>query len=90
MNRLVMMGDKPAEVPGEVIEALRLRCDPEGHLTEALTVAPGDRIQLLNGPFADFIGTVEKIAPDRRVWVLIELLGRPTRVSIDDGRWQIV
>ena len=34
------------------------------------------------GPFADFIAEVEKIAPERRVWVLMDLMGSQTRVAV--------
>jgi hypothetical protein len=33
-------------------------------------------------PFANFVAEVEKIAPDRRVWVLMELMGGQTRVAV--------
>ena len=90
VNRLVTMADRPAQVPDEVIEALRRRCDMDGRLTEAPVLEKGDQIQLLTGPFADFVGTVERIDADKRVWVLLDLLGRTTRVALDRGRWQAV
>ena len=34
------------------------------------------------GPFANFVAEVEKIAPDRRVWVLMEIMGAQTRVAV--------
>ena len=37
---------------------------------------------MANGPFADCIGTVEQIAPDQRIWVLLDILGKNTRVAI--------
>ena len=43
---------------------------------------PGDQVRLTSGPFADFVGTIESIAPERRVWVLIEIMGGQTRVAV--------
>lgn len=43
---------------------------------------PGDQVRLSTGPFADFVATVESIAPDRRVFVLMEIMGGETRVAV--------
>ena len=34
------------------------------------------------GPFTDFVATIETIAPERRVWVLIEIMGGETREAV--------
>jgi len=44
---------------------------------------PGDAVRLASGPFADFVATVEMIAPDRRIWVLLDLMGRTARVAVE-------
>ena len=33
----------------------------------------------------DFVAKVECIAPDQRVWVLLDLMGRTTRLAVDAG-----
>ncbi|MEL7091888.1 MAG: hypothetical protein AAFN94_09155 [Pseudomonadota bacterium] len=38
------------------------------------------------GAFAGFVATVDQIAPDQRVWVLLDLMGRKSRVSIASNR----
>ena len=43
---------------------------------------PGDQVTLTKGPFANFVAEVEKIAPDRRVWVLMEIMGGQARVAV--------
>ena len=80
ITRLVSFGDRPAAVPDDLVEGLRARCDGAGLLQPA---EPGDRVALTRGPFAEFVGTVETITPDRRVWVLLDLLGGRTRVATD-------
>jgi len=42
----------------------------------------GDQVALNTGPFANFVAEVEKIAPDRRVWVLMDIMGGKTRVAV--------
>lgn len=43
----------------------------------------GDSVRLTAGPLAGFVSQVEALAPDQRIWVLLELLGRPTRVMVN-------
>jgi transcriptional antiterminator RfaH len=47
-------------------------------------------VRITTGPFADFVAEVEKIAPDRRVWVLMELMGSETRVAVKADQLRIV
>lgn len=83
ITRLVSFGSMPAPVPMELVSQLILRCDVDGKLlpTKVQTLVPGDHVRLRTGPFADFVAEVERIAPDQRVWVLIDLLGSPTRMQ---------
>ena len=56
-----------------------------GRTEQAYTLAllqPGDQVALTKGPFANFVAEVEMIAPDRRVWVLMEIMGAQTRVAV--------
>ena len=53
-----------------------------GKLLPPRFLAPGDRVRLTAGPFANFVATVEQIAPARRVWVLLDLMGQLTRVAV--------
>lgn len=74
----------PAVLPAEIVAGLMRRCDEEGCLLspeEDFTV--GDEIRIVSGPFHDFVTSIETIDPDRRLHVLLDLLGRPTRVQID-------
>jgi transcriptional antiterminator RfaH len=43
---------------------------------------PGDRVTFAQGPFANFVATIESLAPDRRVWVLLDLMGQQARVAV--------
>jgi len=38
---------------------------------------------VLHGPFAEFLAYVEKVDGQKRVWLLIDLLGRQTRIAAD-------
>lgn len=83
VSRLVSFAeDRPAQVPLGLISSLMRRCDPSGKLLPPRFLHDGDVVRVTNGPFADFIGTVEQIAPDQRIWVLLDILGKNTRVAI--------
>lgn len=80
--RLVRFGTYPAPVPQALISDLAGRCDPQGRLRPPEVLHPGDPVRLTSGPFADFVSKVEAIAPDQRIWVLLDILGRATRVAV--------
>lgn len=83
VTRLVTFGSGyPKPLPRGLVEGLRLRCDPDGGLLPIEELAPGDRVQLLSGPFAEMICEVERQTPDERVVVLMDLMGRRTRMSV--------
>ena len=88
VNRIVTVGDTPADIPRHVVEGLRQRCDDSGRLEVPETPSIGEEVTLVTGPFADFVATVEKLDPDQRIWVLIDLLGRKTRLAIDGDAWR--
>jgi transcriptional antiterminator RfaH len=39
-------------------------------------------VALTTGPFANFVAEVERVAPDQRVWVLMDIMGGQTRVAV--------
>lgn len=90
VTRLVSFGNEPTPVPLDLVSQLMLRCDREGKLLPPLILKPGDQIALTKGPFADFVATIESIAPDRRVWVLLDILGRQTRVAVSEKHVRVI
>lgn len=81
-------GCAPSPVPDALIAGLMQRCDPAGKLLPPSSLKCGDTVQVSSGPLAQLVGTVEQIAPDQRVWVLLDILGKATRVTMqaDDLR----
>ena len=84
VNRLVLAGEEPLPVPDDVIDAIRAREDDDGLVALGLPagVGPGSRGRLVDGIFAEAKGVLERIADDRRVAILLELLGREVRVFV--------
>lgn len=90
ITRLVSFGQEPAPVPLALISQLMLRCDAAGKLLPPRLLKPGDQVRITSGPFAEFVAEVEAIAPDRRVFVLMELMGGQTRVAVKPDQLRIV
>lgn len=88
VTRLVSLGKEPTPIPLGLIGQLMLRCDREGKLLPPKLLKPGDQVTLTKGPFTDFVVTIDSIAPDKRIWVLMELMGTQARVAVcaDDLR----
>jgi len=81
ITRLVCLGTEPTPVPGGSVSELMRRCDLDGKLLPPQDIGTGDRVVMSGGPFADFVATIQSVSPDRRVHVLIELMGAQTRVA---------
>ncbi|TCP39282.1 transcriptional antiterminator RfaH [Rhodovulum marinum] len=77
--RLVSFGGQPRPVPGRLVDGLAARTDADGQLG----LAPGDRVRITAGAFAEFVATVDRLAPDQRVWLLLDIMGRETRVAVE-------
>ncbi|WP_274126886.1 transcription termination/antitermination protein NusG [Abyssibius alkaniclasticus] len=82
ITRLVSLGKEPTAVPRDLVSQLMLRCDAKGKFLPPKLLKPGDQVTLTKGPFANFVAEVENIAPNRRVWVLMEVMGAQTRVAV--------
>lgn len=85
VSRIIGFGEQgPALVPAQVVAGLMARCDQDGVLQpiqEKFSV--GDKIRIVSGPFVDFVTSIERIDPDHRLHVLLEMLGRATRLVLD-------
>lgn len=82
ITRLVSLGKEPTAVPQDLVSQLMLRCNAKGKLQPPKLLRAGDQVTLTKGPFANFVAEVEKIAPDQRVWLLMEIMGNRTRVAV--------
>ena len=81
---LVRFGGKPAEVPANVISELMRREDSTSglHLDSRVQFCAGDSIKLVEGPLAGMEGVFNQEDGERRVIVLLELLGQANKVTV--------
>lgn len=87
ITKLVSLGNAPTPVPCDLVTALMQRCDPQD---PGKTLQPGDQVALTHGPFADVMATIDSIAPDRRVWLLMDVMGAQTRVFAQAGHLRAI
>jgi transcriptional antiterminator RfaH len=84
VSKLITLDEKPVGVPSSIIERLKLREDTEGLVpldTLGMFVA-GDKIHILEGTFSGYSAIYEKMDDKKRVQLLLNFLGRETRVQL--------
>jgi len=84
VSRIVCNGEMPTAVSDHVIENLRSR-EHDGlvKLDSRPSFRIGDKVRLLDGAFADCLGLYEGLKDGDRVALLLDLLGRKVRVTVD-------
>ena len=80
--RLVCQGDRPAPVPDGVVDNIRVREDANGLVPIEPRFDRGQAVRIVAGALADQIGLFECPTDDRRVVLLLELLGRRVEVAV--------
>jgi transcriptional antiterminator RfaH len=85
VSHLVCHGDSPTAVTASIIDGLKAREDDSGfvRLERRPQFAPGDKIRVLDGVFSACLGLFEGVADRERVAILLDLLGRKVRVTLD-------
>ncbi|MBI4969557.1 MAG: transcriptional activator RfaH [Rhodospirillales bacterium] len=84
VSHLISNGDMPAPVPEGVVEAIRARHGHDGlvRLDDPIPFKKGDRVEITQGSLRDLSGLFQCESDDDRVFVLLELMGRPVRVRV--------
>ena len=87
VSRLVCQGDAPLAVPHGIVDALIRRHDEAGfvQLMAPLGLRVGDKVRVLGGAFEESLGLFEAITDEQRVTILLDMLGRKVRVTLDSG-----
>lgn len=83
VSRIVTTAGKPTPVPESLVDEIRGRCDVEGRIQPEGEFVAGEDVKLQHGPFADLIGQIISLTPEKRAWVLLEVLGRKTKVAVE-------
>jgi len=79
----VGMGNKPTPLRPEEVTSILKRMEAEAPKVK-VTFKPGQKIRIVDGPFNDFMGTVDEIDMDKaKVRVLVSFFGRETPIELD-------
>jgi transcriptional antiterminator RfaH len=82
VSRLITFNSILKPIPTKFVDSLMKRYDSSEKLKN------GDQVTVLKGPFANFIATVEKYEDDQRIWVLMDLMGRKTKIHTSSDALQ--
>jgi transcriptional antiterminator RfaH len=84
VKKLIMFGSLPATLPSELVEEIRTREDVEGvvSLNQYLKIKQGDQVTINSGAFSEHRGIFECQDDDKRIIILLKLMGRDVRVRL--------
>lgn len=83
VSRFIGMGETPEPLPPQQVAQILKRMETEAPKLK-VSFKVGQKIRIIEGPFADFPGTVEKIDTERaKITVLVSFFGRDTPVELD-------
>ena len=81
VSRLVSFNSNLKSIPTTFVYSLMKRYDLSGKLLPMEKLKEGDQVKVLKGPFANFIATIETYETDQRIWILMDLMGRKTKIQ---------
>jgi len=83
VSGIVHFGDDVPTIPDRALSDLRSAMEDSEMMTVAFTIAEGDDVEIVDGPFRGQTGVVKLLLPAReRVKVLLEVLGGVTEVDL--------
>lgn len=88
--RLIGTSQGPVPVPAETIQSLMIMVAAEKPITTGPALRPGDRVMVVQGPFAGVTGTFARHRNQGRVVVNIEALGQYAAVEVNEEDIEIL
>lgn len=83
VTSFIGMGNKPTPIPEKEVEAIKKFMAMKEPLYKS-SFAAGEAVKIIDGPFTDFLGTVESIDEAKgKIKVLVSIFGRETPVELD-------
>lgn len=90
VSRLVGFNGQPTALPLDLVSSLMRRCDSNGKLLLPKQLNTGEHVEIISGPFSTFVATVEHIDEKQRIFILMDFMGRQTRLQISHDQLQVV
>jgi len=83
---IVRFGRAAARVPDDLLAMLRSREDAQGiQILPVEEYKPGSRVRITQGGFAGYEGIFQAVSGRDRVTVLLDVLGRKARTTVDSA-----
>lgn len=81
---LIRFGGMPAIVPDNIIANLKKNENEFGlQSTEKTELKPGDIVAIIDGPFEGYKAVFQKMKSTERVYVLLDIVGKNTKVMLN-------
>ena len=90
ISRMLSFTEGTKPMPEALIAGLRARCNSVGKVEPLENFEAGQSVKMHSGPFESFIATVEQMVSDARIWVLLDFMGKETRVQVSRQQIQAV
>ena len=88
VSRLITFNSILKPIPTIFVDNLMKRYDLSGKLLPIKKLKKGDQVTVSKGPFANFVATVEKYEDEQRIWILMDLMGRETKIHTSSDALQ--
>jgi transcriptional antiterminator RfaH len=82
VSSLYSCDDRPVPVPEGVVETLIENTDEANLALFASGLATGQSVRILSGPFANFVGKLERLDAAGRIRVLLDMMGTEVPVAL--------
>lgn len=86
VSKILAFNNKPSEIQSDLILALKNKYEINSNSTYEGNLKKGDSIKFYMGPFADFIGRIENIEENDRIWVILEGMGGYRRLRLQNSK----
>jgi len=88
VSRLITFNSILKPIPTKFVDNLMKRYDLSGKLLPIKKLKKGDQVTVSKGQFANFVATVEKYEDEQRIWILMDLMGRETKIHTSSDALQ--
>ena len=82
VSSLYTCENRPVPVPEGIVETLIENTDEANLALFTSGLTTGQSVRILSGPFADFVGTLERLDAAGRVRVLLDMMGTAVPVAL--------
>ena len=84
--KLLSFNNKACEISNDIILALKIKYEEKLDQTQKENLKKGDIIKFFNGPFVDLIAKIETVDFEKRIWMVLEVMGANRRLKLQQNK----